>query len=239
MAFTMKTSLRGQSLSTPARATRPACTRAVAVPSAFMVEKPADPSNTAGREAVKVEDATRIGINGFGRIGRLVFRAAMEHPSTQVVAINDPFTDPAYMAYMLKYDSVHGVFPGEVHGDETGLYVNGVRINVTACMDAATIPWGAAGADYVCESTGVFTTTAAASAHLTGGAKKVVISAPSSDAPMYVMGVNHELYTADQAIVSNASCASPARARAQAPLRVASLGAGGGTSGRVATTGQR
>ncbi len=148
----------------------------------------------------------KLGINGFGRIGRLVFRASVARENAQVVAINDPFIDLDYMAYMLKYDSVHGRFDGEVEVKDGKLVVNGNEITVYAEMNPENIAWGAAGAEYVVESTGVFTTTEKASAHLKGGAKKVVISAPSADAKMFVMGVNHEEYTKDLTVVSNASC---------------------------------
>ncbi|MEN8906556.1 MAG: type I glyceraldehyde-3-phosphate dehydrogenase [Clostridiales bacterium] len=150
--------------------------------------------------------AVKIGINGFGRIGRLVFRASVANPNVQVVGINDPFIDLEYMKYMLKYDTVHGQFDGEISDDNGKLLVNGNAINVYAAMNPAEIPWGECGADYVVESTGVFTTTEKASAHLKGGAKKVVISAPSADAPMFVMGVNNEKYTKDMNVISNASC---------------------------------
>ena len=150
--------------------------------------------------------AVKIGINGFGRIGRLVFRAAMNNPNVQVVGINDPFIDLEYMQYMLKYDSVHGRFKGEIGEKDGKFVVNGNEIAVYASMDPAEIPWKDCGADYVVESTGVFTTTDKASAHFKGGAKKVVISAPSNDAPMFVMGVNNNKYTKDMNVVSNASC---------------------------------
>lgn len=148
----------------------------------------------------------KVGINGFGRIGRLVFRASLDRKDLQVVAINDPFIDLEYMVYMLKYDSVHGRFKGEVAIKGDKLVVNGNEISVFASMKPEEIPWGSANADYVVESTGVFTTTEKASAHFKGGAKKVVISAPSADAPMFVMGVNHDKYTSDLKVVSNASC---------------------------------
>ncbi|HPQ46464.1 MAG TPA: type I glyceraldehyde-3-phosphate dehydrogenase [Clostridia bacterium] len=152
--------------------------------------------------------AVKIGINGFGRIGRLVFRAAAANPNVTVVGINDPFMDVDYMVYMTKYDSVHGRFNGEVSTEDGKLVVNGEKINVYSAMDPAEIPWGECGADYVVESTGVFLTTEKASAHLKGGAKKVVISAPAKDkeTPMFVMGVNNEKYTTDMDVVSNASC---------------------------------
>ena len=147
----------------------------------------------------------RVGINGFGRIGRLVMRAAKSNPNVEVVAVNDPFIPVDYMKYMLKYDSTHGRFPGElaVNGDK--LMVDGSPVQVTGEKDPASIPWGKAGADFVVESTGVFTSLEGAGKHMQGGAKKVVISAPSGDAPMFVMGVNDEKY-AGETIVSNASC---------------------------------
>jgi glyceraldehyde 3-phosphate dehydrogenase len=150
--------------------------------------------------------AVKVGINGFGRIGRLVFRASLDNPEVEVVGINDPFIDLDYMVYMLKYDTVHGQFTGEafVKGDK--LVVNGKEISVFDSMKPEEINWASCGAEYIVESTGVFTTTETASAHLKGGAKKVVISAPSKDAPMFVMGVNNEKYNKDMVVVSNASC---------------------------------
>jgi glyceraldehyde 3-phosphate dehydrogenase len=149
----------------------------------------------------------QIGINGFGRIGRLVFRAAMANPDTTVVAINDPFMTLDYMCYLLKYDSVHGKYPGEVDEKDGCLMVDGSAIKFFTEKDPASIPWGDAGADYVCESTGVFTTGEKAGLHIQGGAKKVVISAPPKyDTPMFVMGVNHDKYSSDLKVVSNASC---------------------------------
>jgi len=148
---------------------------------------------------------SKIGINGFGRIGRLVLRAAVEKGAT-VVAINDPFIPLDYMVYMFKYDSTHGQFKGEVKEDGTFLYVNGNKITVFNERDPVNINWASAGAEYVVESTGVFTTIDKALSHTKGGAKKVVISAPSADAPMFVMGVNHEKYDPSLQIVSNASC---------------------------------
>lgn len=149
----------------------------------------------------------KVGINGFGRIGRLVLRAAMQHPDIQVVAINDPFCDPEYAAYMFKYDTVHGAYSGTVKGSTDGLEVDGKHIAFHACKNPEEIPWGAAGAEYVCESTGVFTEIEKASRHLKGGAKKVIISAPSKDAPMFVMGVNEKQYDSSKMdVVSNASC---------------------------------
>merc|ERR1712111_286741 len=140
-----------------------------------------------------------------GRIGRLVLRAAIDKGAT-VVAINDPFIPLDYMVYMFKYDSTHGKFKGEVKEDGKFLYVNGNKITVFNERDPAAINWASAGAEYVVESTGVFTTTDKALAHAKGGAKKVVISAPSADAPMFVMGVNHEKYDKSLQVVSNASC---------------------------------
>jgi glyceraldehyde 3-phosphate dehydrogenase len=148
---------------------------------------------------------TQLGINGFGRIGRLVCRAALEHDEATVVAVNDPFLSVDYAAYQLKYDSVHGKFPGEISVDGDCLVVNGTKIKFFSVRNPEEIPWGAAGADVVCESTGIFTEIATASKHLKGGCKKVVISAPSADAPMYVMGVNHTEYAGAE-IFSNASC---------------------------------
>jgi glyceraldehyde 3-phosphate dehydrogenase len=142
---------------------------------------------------------------GFGRIGRLVMRAANKNPNVQVVAVNDPFIPVDYMRYMLKYDSTHGRFPGDIVVNGDKLMVDGNAVQVTGEKDPSSIPWGSAGADFVVESTGVFTGLDAAGKHLTGGAKKVVISAPSGDAPMFVMGVNDEKYAGEN-IVSNASC---------------------------------
>ncbi len=148
----------------------------------------------------------KVGINGFGRIGRLVFRAAMEKPEVQVVGINDPFIDLDYMVYMLKYDTIHGQFKGDVKVEDGKLVVNGNAVDVFDKMNPEEISWSSCGAEYIVESTGVFTTMDKASAHFKGGAKKVVISAPSKDAPMFVMGVNNNEYTTDMNIVSNASC---------------------------------
>merc|ERR1712055_707796 len=149
--------------------------------------------------------ASRIGINGFGRIGRLVLRAAIQKGAV-VVAVNDPFIPLDYMVYMFKYDSTHGQFKGEVKEDGKFLYVNGQKITVFNERDPTAIKWADAGAEYIVESTGVFTTTEKASMHMSGGAKKVIISAPSPDAPMFVMGVNHEKYDPGLKVVSNASC---------------------------------
>jgi glyceraldehyde 3-phosphate dehydrogenase len=150
----------------------------------------------------------RVGINGFGRIGRLVVRDIVQNrDDVEVVAINDPFIDGEYMAYMMKYDTVHNRFQGEVKGGEGMLMVDGKKINTYAISDPTTIPWKEAGADYVIEATGVFTTVDKAAAHLKGGAKKVIITAPSADAPMFVMGVNEEKYDPrSMDVVSNASC---------------------------------
>ncbi len=150
--------------------------------------------------------AIKVGINGFGRIGRLVFRAAQNNPNIEVVGVNDPFIDINYMKYMLKYDTVHGQFKGTIEGGDSEFIVNGKKVAFYGCMNPAEIPWKECGADYVVESTGVFTTIEKASAHLQGGAKKVIISAPSADAPMFVMGVNNKSYKQDMSIVSNASC---------------------------------
>jgi glyceraldehyde 3-phosphate dehydrogenase len=147
-----------------------------------------------------------MGINGFGRIGRLVFRATANNPNVQVVGINDPFIDLDYMEYMLKYDTVHGRFDGEISISDGKLIVNGDSISIYDRMDPYEIGWGECGAEYVVESTGVFSSTDKAKAHLAAGARKVVISAPSGDAPMFVMGVNHETYSSDMDVVSNASC---------------------------------
>ncbi len=150
--------------------------------------------------------AVKVGINGFGRIGRLVFRASVANPNIEVLGINDPFIDPKYMEYMLKYDTVHGKFDGTIEVGEDFIVVNGTKIKVFACMNASEIDWKSVGAEYIVESTGVYTTTEKASAHFAGGAKKVVISAPSADAPMFVMGVNQDKYTKEMNVVSNASC---------------------------------
>ena len=150
----------------------------------------------------------KIGINGFGRIGRLVMRAACANPNVQVVAINDPFIDLDYMVYMMKYDTVHGHYDGTVEAKDGKLVVNGNPVNVYACMKPEEIPWAEAGAEYIAEATGVFTNEEGASKHFVGGAKKVVITAPAKDktTPMFVMGVNSDKYTKDMKFVSNASC---------------------------------
>jgi len=148
----------------------------------------------------------KIGINGFGRIGRMVFRAASENfHDIEVVGIND-LLEPDYLAYMLKYDSVHGRFKGHIEVQGNTLIVNGQAIRLTALKDPSELDWGSIGADIVVEATGLFLSHDVASKHLTAGAKKVIMSAPSKDdTPMFVFGVNHETY-AGQAIISNASC---------------------------------
>jgi len=147
----------------------------------------------------------KVAINGFGRIGRLVFRAGLGRDDIEFVAINDLLT-PDYMAYMLKYDTMHGRFDGEISYTDDSLIVNGQTVKIFAERDPANLPWGKLGVDYVVESTGLFTDTDKASAHLKAGAKKVVISAPSSDAPMFVCGVNEKTYNTSMDVVSNASC---------------------------------
>ena len=147
----------------------------------------------------------KIGINGFGRIGRMVFRSAMKQEDVTIVGIND-LLDVDHLAYLLKYDSVHGRYDGTISVDGGDLIVDGHRVKISAQRNPADIGWGDLGTDVVAECTGIFTTLEKAQAHIDGGAKKVVISAPSADAPMYVMGVNHAEATADQVIVSNASC---------------------------------
>jgi len=148
----------------------------------------------------------KVGINGFGRIGRLVFRLGVEMDDIEFVGVNDPFVDPDYMCYMLKYDTMHGHFKGEVYSEGEYIVANGKKVKVFGEKDPAMIPWGDVGAEYIVESTGAFTVMEKAEAHLKAGAKKVVISAPSKDAPMFVMGVNEKKYTKDLNIVSNASC---------------------------------
>ena len=149
---------------------------------------------------------TKIGINGFGRIGRLVFRAAVKNDDIEVVGINDLIT-PDYMAYMLKYDTIHGRFDGTVDYTDHSLIVNGKSIRVTAEKDPANLKWDEVGAEYVVESTGLFLTKEKAAGHIAAGAKHVVMSAPSKDdTPMFVMGVNQDKYTSDMQFVSNASC---------------------------------
>lgn len=147
----------------------------------------------------------KIGINGFGRIGRIAFREAVKRKNVSVVAIND-LLDVDYLAYMLKYDSVHGKFDGTVEVIDNVLYVNGNSIRTTAEKNPENLKWNEVDADYVIESTGIFTTLEKAGLHIKGGAKKVIISAPSKDAPMFVMGVNHHKLKAEDTIISNASC---------------------------------
>ena len=149
----------------------------------------------------------KVGINGFGRIGRLVMRSSLERDDVDVVAINDPFIDLEYMKYMLTFDTIHGKLNKEITVAEDGLIIDGKKILVYNIKDPAEIPWKDSGAEYIVESSGVFASYEGASKHLNGGAKKVVISAPAKDAtPMFVMGVNHENYTKDMEVVSNASC---------------------------------
>lgn len=150
--------------------------------------------------------SVKVGINGFGRIGNLTFQAALKKGEVEVVAINDPFIEADYMAYMVKYDTVHGRYPGTVKSEDGKLIVNGKEIKVYNEMEPKNIPWGELGVEYVLECSGVFTTIEKANAHLEGGAKKVIISAPSKDAPMFVMGVNNKNYDSTMNIVSNASC---------------------------------
>ena len=150
--------------------------------------------------------SVKVGINGFGRIGKLVFQAALEKGEVDVVAINDPFITADYMAYMVKFDTIHGRFNGEVKAEDNKLIVNGKTINVYNEMDPHNIPWWTEGVEYVLECSGVFTTLEKAQAHIDAGAKKVIISAPSKDAPMFVMGVNNDKYDPSMTIISNASC---------------------------------
>jgi len=150
-----------------------------------------------------------MGINGFGRIGRFVFRSTFigNKDKAKVMAINDPFMDLDYLVYLLKYDSVHGRFPGTVEKVDGGIKVNGHFVKVFAEKDPTKIGWGSVGADYVCESTGVFLDQEKGALHLKGGAKKVILSAPPKDSsPIFVVGVNHDKYKKDMNVVSNASC---------------------------------
>jgi len=149
--------------------------------------------------------AIRIGINGFGRIGRLVFRSAMKQKDVTVVGIND-LLDIDHLAYLLKYDSVHGTYNGTIEVDDDSLIVDGHSVRISAERDPAAIGWGSIDTDVVAECTGIFTTLESAQSHINGGAKKVVISAPSANAPMFVMGVNHLEVNSSDNIVSNASC---------------------------------
>jgi glyceraldehyde 3-phosphate dehydrogenase len=148
----------------------------------------------------------KTAINGFGRIGRLVFRAGLSRGSVEFTAINDPFIDSEYMAYMLTHDSAHGPFTGHVESRNGSLIINGKTYNVFSEKEPENIPWSSTGAEYIVEATGVFTRLGAAEPHLKRGVKKVVITGPSVDAPMFVMGVNNTAYTSDLDIVSNASC---------------------------------
>ncbi|MDR0325258.1 MAG: type I glyceraldehyde-3-phosphate dehydrogenase [Oscillospiraceae bacterium] len=149
----------------------------------------------------------KIGINGFGRIGRLVFRAGLDNPNIDFVGVNDPFMSPDYMAYMLKYDTIHGRFKGTISHDDNSITVNGKRIAFFAERDPKDIPWGKIGAEYIVDATGIFHEKAKAQAHIDAGAKKVVYSGPSKDdTPMFVCGVNLDKYTKDMNFVSNASC---------------------------------
>ena len=149
----------------------------------------------------------KIGINGFGRIGRLVFRAGLTRPDVEFVGINDPGMTPDYMAYMLRYDTIHGKFDGTIEYDDSSITVNGHKVMVYAKMNPSEIPWGEIGAEYVVESTGLFLTKEKAQGHIDAGAKKVIMSAPSKDdTPMFVCGVNLDAYTSDMTFVSNASC---------------------------------
>ena len=149
--------------------------------------------------------AIRIGINGFGRIGRLVFRSAMKQNNVTIVGIND-LLDIDHLAYLLKYDSVHGKYDGTIEINGSNLVVDGHSVSISAERDPLSIGWGKMNTDVVAECTGIFTTLEKAQAHIDGGAKKVVISAPSADAPMFVMGVNHNSVEPNQTIISNASC---------------------------------
>ena len=171
--------------------------------------------------------SVKIGINGFGRIGNLTFQAALNKKEVEVVAINDPFISADYMAYMVKYDTVHGKFEGEVSSKEGTLIVNGKEVKVYNEMDPKNVPWGENGVDIVLECSGVFTTIEKANAHIEAGAKKVIISAPSKDAPMFVMGVNNTSYDPSMNIVSNASCTTlPAKTPAPIPKAVPTIAAG-------------
>ncbi len=153
--------------------------------------------------------SVRIGINGFGRIGRLVFRSATENKTdfSKIMAVNDPFMDDDYLIYMLKYDSVHGRYSRDVKKVDGGIEIDGHKIRVFHETDPTKIQWGSVGADYICESTGVFTKREACEKHIAGGAKKAIISAPpKDDVPLFVVGVNHHEYEKSMTVVSNASC---------------------------------
>ncbi|MDR1691776.1 MAG: glyceraldehyde-3-phosphate dehydrogenase, partial [Oscillospiraceae bacterium] len=149
----------------------------------------------------------KIGINGFGRIGRLVFRAGLANPNLEFVGVNDPFMSPDYVAYMLKYDTIHGRFDGEITYDDSSITVNGKKISFFAEKEPGNIPWGKVGAEYVVDATGIFHSKDKAQAHIDAGAKKVIFSGPSKDdTPMFVCGVNLDKYTKEMNFVSNASC---------------------------------
>ncbi|PON49557.1 Glyceraldehyde-3-phosphate dehydrogenase, type I [Parasponia andersonii] len=196
-----ESSLFGTAVSSGSSATQGCNVRRVQPIKATATELPptVQKAQTGGR--------TKVGINGFGRIGRLVLRVAVSRDDIDVVAVNDPFIDAKYMAYMFKYDSTHGLFTGTIRVvDDSTLEINGKQIKVVSKRDPAEIPWGDYGAEYVVESSGVFTTIEKALAHKKGGAKKVVISAPSADAPMFVVGVNEKTYKPHMDVVSNASC---------------------------------
>ena len=163
-----------------------------------------------------------MGINGFGRIGRFVFRSTFLNNANKakVTAINDPFMSLDYLVYLLKYDSVHGRFPGSVEKADGGIKVNGDFIKVFHETDPTKIGWGSVGADYVCESTGVFLSQEKGALHIAGGAKKVVLSAPPKDStPIYVVGVNHDKYSPSEQVVSNASCTTNCLAPLVAPIQ--------------------
>ena len=152
----------------------------------------------------------KIGINGFGRIGRLALRASMDDPDVDIVAVNGGASDLDYLVYLCKYDTVHGRWDADITRGEDCLYVNGKKVMVYSTREPTEVPWRDTGAEYILECTGKFTTAEAASAHFVGGAKKIIISAPAkdSDTPTFVMGVNHDTYTKDMKIISNASCTS-------------------------------
>ena len=150
--------------------------------------------------------AIKIGINGFGRIGRLIFRLAIDRDDVEFVAMNGPRLTPEYVEYLLKYDTVHGRFKGDIQITDHSIIVNGKETLIYNCHEPREIPWGELGAEYIIESSGKFTTMDKAMDHIHAGAKKVIITAPSADAPMIVMGVNHDTYTPDMQVVSNASC---------------------------------
>ena len=170
-----------------------------------MLSKARHFSHIYQQQQQKLNTMVTVGINGFGRIGRLVLRIALTRPDIKVVSINDPFIAADYAAYMFKYDSTHGQFKGEVSSEDGALVIDGKKIKVHQERDPAQIPWGKEGVELVIDSTGVFTKLEGAQKHIDAGAKKVVITAPSADAPMFVVGVNEDKY-AGQNIVSNASC---------------------------------